>query len=205
MALFMMRRITIAALVSTWLFVLAATAAAQSDRARVMGTVIDTSGGALPGVTVTIRGSAIAPASVFTDERGRYLTPWVPPGSYTMTFELSGFDTRTVTGVLVAAGETMVLDQQLALAPLSETVEVTAPAPPPPAPPKPPPPPRPKVKPEPDMLASVCGPRQAPEFTLARAHVVSHRDDPDRQLMGPGDYLRLDAGDSQGLKVERLS
>lgn len=200
MALFMMRRITIAALVTTWLFVLAATAAAQSDRARVMGTVIDTSGGALPGVTVTIRGSAIAPASVFTDERGRYLTPWVPPGSYTMTFELSGFDTRTVTGVLVAAGETMVLDQQLALAPLSETVEVTAPAPPPPAPPKPPPPPRPKVKPEPDMLASVCGPRQAPEFTLARAHVVSHRDDPDRQLMGPGDYLRLDAGDSQGLK-----
>jgi len=197
----MTRSIIVRTCAAAVLILQAVTAAAQSDRARVMGTVIDTSGGALPGVTVTISGSLIAPTPVFTDERGRYLTPWVPPGSYNISFALSGFDTRNVTGVLVAAGETLVLDQQLTLATFSETVEVTAPAPPPPAPPKPPPPPKPKVKPEPELLASVCGPRQAPEFSLARARVVSHRDDPGRQLLGPGDYVRLDAGDAQGIKA----
>jgi hypothetical protein len=173
---------------------------AQADRSRIMGTVIDTSGGALPGVTVTLTGVAVAPTPVVTDNSGRYLTPWVPPGTYNVTFELSGFENRSSPGVIVRAGETVVLDAQLALAQFSETVEVKAPAPPPPAPPRPPPPPRPKMKPTPELLASVCGPRQAPDFSLARAHVMSLRDDPGRQLLGPGDVLRLDAGEQQGLK-----
>jgi hypothetical protein len=194
------RNLAILSLSAAWIFAVA-TVSAQSDRARVMGTVIDTSGGALPGVTVTVNGSAIAPTSVLTDEQGRYLTPWLPPGTYNISFSLSGFETRSANGVVVRVGETVVLDQQLALAPVSETVQVTAPAPAPPPAPKPPPPPRPKVKPEPELLASVCGPRQAPEFALARARVLSHHDDPARQLMGPGDMLRLDAGQSEGLKA----
>jgi hypothetical protein len=179
----------------------ASMAASQPEQSRIIGTVIDTSGGALPGVTVTITGTAVAPTPVITDGAGRYLTPWVPPGTYKISFVLSGFETRTANGVTVRAGETFVLDQQLALAQFSETVEVKAPALPPPAPPKPPPPPRPRMKPAPELLASVCGPRQAPDFSLARAHVVSHRDDPGRQLLGPGDVLRLDSGSSQGLSV----
>jgi hypothetical protein len=166
-----------------------------------MGTVIDASGGALPGVTVTLSGASVAPTPVVTDGSGRYLTPWVPPGTYNVSFALSGFETRTTTGVIVRAGETVVLDQQLVLASLSETVEVKAPAPIPPPPPRPAPPPRPRMKPVPELLASVCGPRQAPEFSLARAHVLSHRDDPARQLLGPGDVLQLDAGETQGLRA----
>jgi len=166
-----------------------------------MGTVIDTSGGALPGVTVTLKGAGVAPTPVITDNSGRYLSPWVPPGTYNITFELSGFESRGASGVVVRPGETLVLDAQLPLAQFSETVEVKAPAPAPPAPPKPPPPPRPKMKPTPELLASVCGPRQAPDFTLARAHVMGHRDDTGRQLLGPGDTLRLDAGEEQGLRA----
>ena len=129
----------------------AAMASAQADQSRVMGVVTDASGGALPGVTVTLGGPA-TPAPVVTDGSGRYLTAWVPPGSYTLTFVLSGFETRTLTRVVLGAGQTVVLDQQLPLGALSETVEVRAPAPEPPAPPPPPrarfvAPPRPQAKP----------------------------------------------------------
>ena len=197
----MARRIFFLSLVGAVLTFHAAEVLAQDDRSRIMGTVIDTSGGALPGVTVTLTGAALAPTPVFTDSSGRYLTPWVPPGTYNVVFDLSGFEKRSSPGVVVRAGETLVLDAQLALAQFAETVEVKAPAPPPPAPPKPPPPPpRPKMKPTPELLASVCGPRQAPDFSLSRAHVVSHRDDTGRQLLGPGDTLRLDAGQEQGLR-----
>lgn len=174
---------------------------AQADRSRIIGTVIDTSGGALPGVTVTLTGSGVAPTPVITDNSGRYLSPWVPPGTYKITFELSGFESRGADNVVVGPGETLVLDAKLPLAQFSETVEVKAPAPPPPPPPKPPAPPRPKMKPTPELLASVCGPRQAPDFSLARAHVMGHRDDTGRELIGPGDTLRLDAGEEQGLRL----
>src|SRR4030095_8271388 len=167
-----------------------------------MGIVTDVSGGALPGATVTITGAAIRPAAVVTDGSGRYITPWVAPGSYDLTFALSGFETRTVTGISLGTGQTVVLDQQLPIGSLSETVEVKAPAPPPP-PPAPrqvlaPPPPRDKPV-DKEILASVCGPRLSPDFTLALGHVVSHRDDAGRELLGPNDLLRIDAGDKQGV------
>ncbi|HET9706613.1 MAG TPA: hypothetical protein VFP85_21380, partial [Vicinamibacterales bacterium] len=95
--------------------------------------------------------------------------------------------------------QTIVLDQQLALAALSETVQVVAPAPPPPPPP---PPPRPKYNPvDDDVLASACGVRLSPNFSLAVAKVVGRRDNRNRGLMGPGDVVDLDAGEAQGLKT----
>ena len=176
---------------------LAATVVAQENRARVIGAVTDESGGALPGVTVTLTGTrAIA---IVTDEAGRYVTAWVPPDTYSITFELPGFQTRLVRNVVLAAGHTVVLDQQLPLAPLSETVQVTAPAPPPPPPPAPEPPPRPQIRPvDRQGVASVCGPRRSTNFSLALGRIVKHHGS-DRMLLGPGDRLRIDAGESQGL------
>jgi len=198
-----MLRITSTALIA-WLLIPATSVYAQADRSRLIGIVTDVSGGALPGATVTISGAAIQPASVVTDGSGRYITPWVVPGAYNVTFALSGFETRTVTGVSLGTGQTVVLDQQLPIGALSETVEVRAPAPlPPPPPPLPravfaPPPPRAKPV-DKEILASVCGPRQSPDFTLALGHVVSHRDDAGRELLGPNDLLRIDAGEHQGV------
>jgi hypothetical protein len=174
----------------------AVVAAGQANQARLMGTVLDDSGGALPGVTVTLRAGAAAPISVFTDGSGRYMTAPIAPGTYTITFELSGFESRTVSNVAVEPGKTVVLDQQLPLASLAETVEVTAAVP---TPPEKRARPRPAARPvDKEILASVCGPRQAPDFSLAIGKVVSHRDS-DRQLMGPGDVLRIDAGEKHGL------
>jgi len=189
------------AVTAALVLVAAAVALAQSDRARVIGAVIDTSGGALPGVTVTLTGGAIAPTPITTDEAGRYVSPLVPPGTYNLTFELTGFESRQRMGLVLGAGQTVVLDQQLPLAPLSETVEVRAPAPPAPPPLAPPPPPRPKFKPTEELLASVCGPREPPPFSLAVGIVASHRDDPGRQLLGPGDAMRIDIRGGQELTV----
>ena len=158
-----------------------------------MGIVTDSSGGALPGVTVTLSGPA-TPAPVVTDGSGRYLTPGLRRQLHPDLCAF-GFETRTVTRVALGAGQTVVLDQQLGLGALSETVEVKAPAPPPPPPPPPAPParvrtvapPKPQAKPvDPEVLASVCTPRQAPDFSLAMGHVVSRVDDSGRQLIGPG-------------------
>lgn len=171
---------------------------AQDNQSRVTGVVTDRSGGSLPGVTVSLRGASIAPTNVVTDNAGRYVTPWVAPGTYIIDFELSGFETRTVSNFRMIAGQTAILDQEMFLAALSERVEVVAPAPVPPPAPKPKP--RPTAKPvDPEILASVCGPREAPNFSLAVGRVVSHRDDPGRQLIGPGDILRIDAGEDAGL------
>jgi hypothetical protein len=183
-----------------WLTALTILLGAQTNQSRLMGVVTDGSGGALPGVTVTLRGAGAPPTPVVTDESGRYLSAWLPPGVYVVDFALSGFESKTVTNIPLGAGQTVVLDQQLALAALKETVEVTATAPAPKPPPAPPRPPRPTAKPvDPEILASVCGPRQATAFSQAIGRIVSHRDDPNRQLMGPGDLLQIDAGDKHGV------
>lgn len=177
----------------------AAVAHAQTDGSRIMGVVTDGSGGALPGVTVSVSGTRTM--SMVTDGAGRYITPSLSPGTYTVTFVLSGFETRTVKNVPLDAGHTAVVDQQLPLAQLTETVQVIAVAPPPPPPVRPTeiPSPKPKVTPvDKQILASVCGPRHAANYTLAVGKIVSHHD-ANRWLLGPGDSVKVDAGESQGI------
>lgn len=177
---------------------------AQTAQSRVTGRITDESGAALPGVTVTI--STAPPnqprgAVVVSTGEGQYLSPWLPPGEYTITFALSGFETRPVAKVLLRAGETVVLHQMLPLASVAETVEVRAALPRPPEVAVPvPPPARPRPIPvEPEILASVCGPRQATDFSVALGHIVGRGDDVQRALIGPGDILRIDAGETHGV------
>ena len=169
---------------------------AQAPQSRLMGTVLDESSGALPGVTVTIQPPSGAPVVVYTDASGRYLTPWLAPGIYTVSFALSGFETKAVANLSVGDGQTIVLDQKLALSTFTETVEVIAPKPREPKKPL-----RPKTVPvEKEILAPVCGPREAPAFSLSVGH-IKPGDDHGRELFGPGDLLNIDAGDQQGISV----
>ena len=111
---------------------------AQEQQSRFTGRITDGSGGALPGVTVTITSTRLRAVTVITDGAGRFLSPALPSDTYTLTFVLSGFETLTSSGVSVKAGEVVIVDQQMGLASLAETVEVVAAAPPPPPPPPPP-------------------------------------------------------------------
>jgi hypothetical protein len=176
----------------------------QGEQARLTGRVTDGSGGALPGVTVTLsapRGSR--PVVVVTDRVGQYRSPPLAPDTYAVTFTMPGFAPRTNPAVVLQPGEVFVLDRQLSLASVTETVTVTGAAPPPPPAATEPLPPvrqRPQTIPiQKVFLASVCGPDTPAEFNVTVGHIVGHRDDPRRELFGPGDVLLLDVGAEMGM------
>src|SRR6185295_19761749 len=77
------------------LFSLAAPAAGQATQAGIVGVVKDTSGALLPGVTVIATGPALQVPSVeaVTNERGEYRLSPLPIGIFTVSYELSGFQT----------------------------------------------------------------------------------------------------------------
>src|SRR5258707_8278404 len=65
-----------------------------STTGSINGKVADTSGGVLPGVTVTVSSASLMGVqSTVTAAEGLYRFPAMPPGSYTVTYELPGFNT----------------------------------------------------------------------------------------------------------------
>jgi hypothetical protein len=96
----------------------------------IQGRVTDTSGGVLPGVTVTANSPAMMGSQVqVTGESGQYRFPAVPPGTYTLTFELPGFTTLKREGIDIALGFTANVNIELPVATLQETVTVTGDSP----------------------------------------------------------------------------
>jgi Ca-activated chloride channel family protein len=92
----------------------------------ISGKVIDQQGLALPGVAVTadspgLQGTRTATSS----ENGDFVLPFLPPGEYTVTFELAGFATLK-RSERVRIGETTSVNPTLALSTVSETVTVSA-------------------------------------------------------------------------------
>src|SRR5436190_24217695 len=71
----------------------------SAQSASLVGKVTDQSGGAMPGVTVTVKSPAlqVQQASAVTGADGDYRLLELPPGAYTVTFELSGFQTSVRT------------------------------------------------------------------------------------------------------------
>lgn len=101
---------------------------AHAQEAAVSGTVTDSSGGVLPGVTV--RAVHEATGNVFdtvTDERGTYRLA-VRVGTFRMTAELSGFNTLA-RAIELLVGQTAVVNLQMSLTGVAETVTVTGAAP----------------------------------------------------------------------------
>ncbi|HEX6323746.1 MAG TPA: TonB-dependent receptor [Vicinamibacterales bacterium] len=97
---------------------------AQEQRGAIEGVVKDSSGAVLPGVTVQARGAAGSQESV-TDENGMYRFPSLTPGRYTITANLQGFTTGTLTDLVLVLGQTLRADLTLQLSGVSETVQVT--------------------------------------------------------------------------------
>ncbi len=107
-----------------------ASALSAQDQGRLTGIVTDAQKATLPGVTVTAASPAlIGTQSAVTEIDGRYRFPSLPPGRYTLTFELAGFQTTRRENIVLALGQTLNVDLQLAVATLQETVTVTAESP----------------------------------------------------------------------------
>ena len=119
-----LRRRSFAAAVGVACLLLAPTLA----RAQAIGgTVSDTTGGVLPGVTVEARSPALIEQvrTAVTDGNGQYLIVALETGSYTVTFTLPGFSTLVREGVELSTGFTANVDGQMAVGALEETVIVT--------------------------------------------------------------------------------
>ncbi|MFA5909068.1 MAG: TonB-dependent receptor [Vicinamibacterales bacterium] len=96
----------------------------------IEGTIKDEQGAMLPGVTVTVVNIDTGDQRVVvTNERGLYRAPLLSLGTYRVSAELQGFRKFEQTGVSLRAGQTAVIDLQLTVGALTETITVTADAP----------------------------------------------------------------------------
>jgi hypothetical protein len=102
------------------------TALAQTA-ATVRGTVQDSSGGVLPGATVTMTNTGTrAVQSTVSDDRGQFLLSGLFPGTYDLIVELEGFKKHEQKAITLSPNDLRGLDVRLELGQQTETVTVTA-------------------------------------------------------------------------------
>jgi len=107
-----------------------ATAAHAQAIGSIFGKVSDTSGGVLPGVTVTVTGSGLQqPLVATTSESGTYQFPSVPVGTYAVTFELASFKKALRQNIVITSGFNAGVDQKLEIGQMSEEVTISAASP----------------------------------------------------------------------------
>ena len=113
-------------LVSVFLF-----PAIASAQGSITGVVTDSSGGVLPGVTVEVASPALIERvrSAVTDGTGQYQIVSLPPGAYSVTFMLAGFNTLKREGIELTGNFTATVNGNLRVGSLAETVTVTGEAP----------------------------------------------------------------------------
>ena len=104
-------------------------AIAQTDvtTSRISGTVSDSTGAPLPGVTVEGRNVATGlVATAVSDERGAYRLINLPTGSYTVSATLDGFATATAENYRLLIGTAPTINFELQAASVTESITVTA-------------------------------------------------------------------------------
>jgi carboxypeptidase family protein len=110
--------VVLAIVLSAWI------ANAQSTTGTISGHVSDSQGLALPGVTVTVASPNLQGVrSTVTSEIGDYVISLLPPGNYTVSFDLSGFQ-KTEKQVILAPTQTLPVDASMGPAALTEQVTV---------------------------------------------------------------------------------
>ena len=105
--------------------------AAQVQTGSILIRITDEQGAAVPGVSVRLTSSALVAgtATGVTDVGGAYRFPSLPPGVYSVTFELQGFQTVERENVNVLVGQTTPLELTMRVAALAETVTVSGASP----------------------------------------------------------------------------
>lgn len=112
------------------LFVHPAPVWAQTGDGTLVGTVTDSQGAVLPGVTVTATSPALIGERVaHADGSGYYRLRSLPPGDYMLKAELSGFAAYQRTGIVMRAGATFTVNVTMQLSTIAENITVTAESP----------------------------------------------------------------------------
>ncbi|MGD9902125.1 MAG: carboxypeptidase regulatory-like domain-containing protein [Vicinamibacterales bacterium] len=102
-----------------------------TSAASITGTVKDSSGSVLPGVTVEVRSPALIEGvrSAITDDQGLYRIIELRPGRYSVTFALTGFTSLERQGVELSSNFTATVNAELTVGGLQESVTVTGQSP----------------------------------------------------------------------------
>ena len=88
----------------------APTTSAQGLTGQISGTVVDSGGGVLPGVTVTITNAGTATTrDMVTGSDGAFLFPDLLAGTYDLKAELKGFKTYEQKGIVLSATDHVAL------------------------------------------------------------------------------------------------
>jgi len=100
---------------------------AQSERGSIRGTVEDATGAVVPNAEVTaINVATNVRTATHSTESGNYNIPQLPPGSYTVVAERSGFKKTVLDNVLVQVAEVVGLDLRMEVGQVNESVTVSA-------------------------------------------------------------------------------
>ena len=105
--------------------------AALAQTGSIAGEVKDASGAVLPGVTVEVASPALIEKvrSATTDGSGQYKVIQLPPGIYTVTFTLPGFNTVKRENVELTSDFTATINADLKVGAVEETITVSAESP----------------------------------------------------------------------------
>lgn len=104
-----------------------ATLGQSQTSGRIVGTVMDEKGGALPGAEVTVTNKATGETrTAVSDDSGHYIVPLLPPGFYTVGVTANGFKKFVADDVKAALTETTSLDATLSVGAVSESVLISA-------------------------------------------------------------------------------
>lgn len=124
------RRFGLALLVAL-AFVPTAARAQSASTGAIAGIVRDATGAVLPGVTVEASSPALIEKSrvAVTDEQGNYKILDLRPGTYAVSFTLTGFSTFKREGIELTTGFTAAANAEMKLGSLEETVTVSGASP----------------------------------------------------------------------------
>jgi hypothetical protein len=108
-------------------FLLTSTAAAQTGTTSLRGTVVDQTGGVIQGAKVTISNPIRAVERTgTTSASGAYEFLSLPPGTYSLSVEMTGFRTYRQNGLQLLVDSPATVNMKLELGATTETIEITA-------------------------------------------------------------------------------
>ena len=105
------------------------TVAAQEQTGAIEGTIRDSSGAVVPGVTVEATSAGSGTLTSVTDSRGMYRFPRLQSGRYSISASLMGYKPAGANNVEITLGKVATVDLTLSLGAVAETITVTADAP----------------------------------------------------------------------------
>lgn len=112
---------------SAVIFTIVSVGLAQVQTGSLSGRVVDNEGNGLPGVSIIIASPSLqGQQSYVTTENGNYRFPSLPPGTYSITAEIAGFQKCERQGIVVHVGKATTFNFEMALSSIEEEVTVTA-------------------------------------------------------------------------------